>query len=481
MSTPTPELGLQQGVDSDDTADYLTINLASSLVTIDSLFNQVAGHTHAGAHQGGPIAPGSISGPYDWPDWFRSTGHTSPFATSQPGLELYYDATQGAVVQGYNRASAEYVTLNLNGSTIVCNADQTVTMVSSLTVGGPLTANGGLGTTTLTTSGNAVLATLNVSGAMTVGSFITMPDSTGIDWTDGNTRLWTVARNFYFDSWNAWFYWRNTAAGDAQQMALDPSGNLTVATVDATGNHYYFGGNTGIFVEWTGTYIQTSHSLVLGGNNLYFANNAGIFVEWTGTYIQTSHSLMIGGTTLAFGGNTTANISWSGTQMVFATQVLHNAPIVLPTNVVLTLNGDPNSGMRIWSDNTSIYLASSGGLQVRNAGNTSNFTQVSASAFNVNSSLQNKANVRDIDSPTPIEIVANPALHGIVYEYGDAAITMVGFDAEAWYPIVPAVVTTDANGDVEAMNYGSVGAIVFEALKDYMTQTDARLAALEAA
>lgn len=55
MPTPTPELGLEQALDADDNADYLTIALANSLVTIDSLFNATTGHTHGDVHQGGPI------------------------------------------------------------------------------------------------------------------------------------------------------------------------------------------------------------------------------------------------------------------------------------------------------------------------------------------------------------------------------------------------------------------------------------------
>lgn len=58
MSGSTPELALGTAVDADDTADYLTITLANSLRTVDGLYNNVTGHTHNGAHQGGPI--GSI-------------------------------------------------------------------------------------------------------------------------------------------------------------------------------------------------------------------------------------------------------------------------------------------------------------------------------------------------------------------------------------------------------------------------------------
>src|SRR5262252_3677823 len=56
MPNPTPELGLEKAIDSDDTADYLDTSLANSLTTLDSLFNNVSGHIHGGAHQGGPIS-----------------------------------------------------------------------------------------------------------------------------------------------------------------------------------------------------------------------------------------------------------------------------------------------------------------------------------------------------------------------------------------------------------------------------------------
>jgi hypothetical protein len=64
MPGATPELNLATAVDADDNADYLTLSLANSLRTVDALFNNISGHTHLGAHQGGPIAPpanGSIT------------------------------------------------------------------------------------------------------------------------------------------------------------------------------------------------------------------------------------------------------------------------------------------------------------------------------------------------------------------------------------------------------------------------------------
>jgi hypothetical protein len=77
MPAPTTELGLLKGVDADDTADYLVTSLANSLTTVDGLFNNVSGHTHGGAHQGGPIsstaiANGSITNAQLGPDVARA-------------------------------------------------------------------------------------------------------------------------------------------------------------------------------------------------------------------------------------------------------------------------------------------------------------------------------------------------------------------------------------------------------------------------
>lgn len=55
MPGSTTELNLSTAVDTDDNADYLTISLANSLRTLDGTYNSATGHTHNGAHQGGPI------------------------------------------------------------------------------------------------------------------------------------------------------------------------------------------------------------------------------------------------------------------------------------------------------------------------------------------------------------------------------------------------------------------------------------------
>ena len=178
MPVPTPELGLSQAVDADDTADYLVTNLANSLVTMDALFNNVAGHTHGGVHQGGPItsipasaiplgsitsgmiadgtiqsadiAPGAItsanlSPPIDIPGMFRTHGSTGVATGTGPGLEIYYSGAQ-CVIQGFDRSTSLYMPVNILGTTItlsiaggtnlLVDAGGNVTITSSLSVGG---------------------------------------------------------------------------------------------------------------------------------------------------------------------------------------------------------------------------------------------------------------------------------------------------------------------------------------------------------
>lgn len=61
MSGATTELGLATAQDADDNADYLTIGLKQALTTVDALFNNVSGHNHSSAHQGGPVVAGGIA------------------------------------------------------------------------------------------------------------------------------------------------------------------------------------------------------------------------------------------------------------------------------------------------------------------------------------------------------------------------------------------------------------------------------------
>ena len=176
MPVPTPELGLSQAVDADDTADYLVTNLANSLVSVDALFNNASGHTHGGVHQGGPISniPASaiplgsitsamiadgtiqsadlaagcvtsakIAPPIDIGGMFRTTGMVGEGEGTGPGLEIFYNGS-ACYLQGFDRSTSLYmpimavgtrITLSINGgSNVVVDTSGNVEMSGALTV-----------------------------------------------------------------------------------------------------------------------------------------------------------------------------------------------------------------------------------------------------------------------------------------------------------------------------------------------------------
>jgi len=111
-----------------------------------------------------------------------------------------------------------------------------------------------------------------------------------------------------------------------------------------------------------------------------------------------------------------------------------------------------------------------------------------------------KQNERAVDDA--LNIVMDPTLQAVRYEAltevsgdwlpdkGDPpkldadgvlipTVTQIGFVADDWYVKVPEVVSAPG-GIVRGMTYGRVTAIVFQALKEYITQTDATIADLTA-
>ena len=113
-------------------------------------------------------------------------------------------------------------------------------------------------------------------------------------------------------------------------------------------------------------------------------------------------------------------------------------------------------------------------------GTTNVYAATFAAAFNVSSARETKTAIQPIEDP--LRIVLDPTLRGITFQHiGDAELERkVGFIADDWQAVVPEVVSLSEDGRVLAMDYAAVGAITFEALKQYALQTDARLSALEA-
>lgn len=109
---------------------------------------------------------GLALGAVDIGDWFRSTGHTTPFSSLGAGVEMYYDATNKGFLQTYNRAAGAYETLTLN-NTLVLPGNGTASMGGTLSTGA-LTTSG------LTVNGSSTMnGTLQATAQINANSFQT--------------------------------------------------------------------------------------------------------------------------------------------------------------------------------------------------------------------------------------------------------------------------------------------------------------------
>jgi hypothetical protein len=80
----------------------------------------------------------------------------------------------------------------------------------------------------------------------------------------------------------------------------------------------------------------------------------------------------------------------------------------------------------------------------------------------------------------PLSFVRDERLHGVRYrDMRQQGKGSVGFVADDWLAALPEVVVKDDQGEVSALDYDRIGAVTFEALKQFVRQTEARLAALE--
>ena len=437
MAGTTTELALSTAVDTDDTADYLTLNLANSLRTLDALFNNVTGHTHASAHQGGPIAASSITGAIDKADWYRSTGHTTPYPGSGVGIEMYWSGTAG-ILQSFNRATAAYAETDIYGSTVKVGAnggtaftvaaDQGVTFAGNIGVAGASNLAGTLavsGTSTLTGTVSANALNCTAFAASSTGSF-----GGQVTVTTGNVQL----NNGLLVLGSGGPYWQNNGGTMATASPLSTNGTFTA------------GGR----ISGTDIVIGTAQSFLWQGGTPSIYGDASVLQFrspslWRFTDTGTAKYVDVQIVTLSSGAS---SLQINASHNVAATQGM----VVGGTN----LNGQ------------SLYV--NGG-----AGGPTGWQQVSTRRY--------KSSIESL--PDALDIVTNDTVHGYHFQIDppdlEQPLYQYGFIGEEWLAVAPDVVTIDTGGEVQFMDYGQVTPIIFEALKDYIARTDARLAALEAA
>jgi hypothetical protein len=102
--------------------------------------------------------------------------------------------------------------------------------------------------------------------------------------------------------------------------------------------------------------------------------------------------------------------------------------------------------------------------------------------WQVISARKYKRNIAPVENA--LDLIQDPLLTGVHYTVeppGDirGPRESYGFIGDDWVERVPEVVDLDASGDVRLMDYQQVTPILWEAVKQYIAQTEARLAVLE--
>lgn len=105
------------------------------------------------------------------------------------------------------------------------------------------------------------------------------------------------------------------------------------------------------------------------------------------------------------------------------------------------------------------------------------FSPCQASAFNPVSARRFKADIVTLDDP--LDMVLDERVHAVRYTNIWTDEPSLGFVAEDWLGVLPEVVDLNDDGDVMALDYDRISAVTFEALKQHVIKTNARLDALE--
>jgi len=139
------------------------------------------------------------------------------------------------------------------------------------------------------------------------------------------------------------------------------------------------------------------------------------------------------------------------------------------------------NGAKISSDgNVSFYLiANQGGTNWFQTAGRAAWAGINASAFSVQSALKDKQDIVPL-CDNPLALLLDENLSAIRYTDKLSGQRRVGWVADAWDNVLPGIVDYYPDGEVLSLDYARVGVVTFEALKQYVHQTDARLDAIEA-
>ena len=304
----------------------------------------------------------------------------------------------------------------------------------------------------------------------------------------------------------AGFYIQNQG-NTTNLLYLDASGNLTAtANIAANGNVYYFAAiGSGAYWQWNGSQISTPNPI---NTSSYIAAGGSISMPRGQSLIWGDANTSIIGS--ASDNNITLN-TWTALYVHSQGYGYNYASFPYPGHfqIYSSTIGFQNGFTYAFQSNSGTMnllgstLAIAGNCLVQGVGGSYAFTAPNAAATYgqgyanawINASSKDfKKNVAPIDNP--LGILLNPALRGVQYDHdwelpdgirntrNDPLFGTkhnIGFIADDWLPHVPEIVATDENGKAEGMDYARVTALLWEALREYITATNERLGALESA
>lgn len=499
MSGSTTELGLRTAVDGDDNADYLTIDLKNSLGILDALMNNISGHNHAGAHQGGPLvistgqlADGSIStakladGSVTTPKLADGNVTTIKLADGNVtgpkiGMPLTLTGAALAATAGARQQPFAVVTPTPNASMfhvdferVVAGSDwTTAAMVLSHDVDDPTDKAGGW------ISFYHGLVGVNMHPDPATGNVLQVGG--GASFT-GNLTVWGGVLAF-------------NQAGDTIITRLGAD-SLRLPSLVAFGNNV-----NDTYVQRTAADALSVPGQVFIGhaNDTYMQRNATNSLQFSGAVGVAGVLYATGGVLSQAGIAIQAYaqyLSWGGTNNTSlycdASILQFSHPTAFrffrpgsPGGFVDTTVGQLTNGSSAFVHGSGVYIGTGYGLVVGGNDLHGQSFYVAGGAggptgWQTISNEHAKTGVVVIDNA--LGLVMNPTLHGIHYTLTELPdpTDAYGFQAEPWAAAAPDVVSFDEGGQPHMMDYGQVSAITFEALKQYIAQTDARLAALEA-
>jgi len=266
---------------------------------------------------------------------------------------------------------------------------------------------------------------------------------------------------------------KGPASSGLNTQSIPPTTTISLAS-DGT-NYVIVSEDGGPLVATTGTFSST----ITANSSVAFSPfNANVVMSPTGTgvvtiaptAVGTIDNMTIGGTTRAAGSFTT--LAANSTLSLSATSATHT--ISSTTNVTaisgqsLTLSGGLgvtgniyNGGNIICSASTPNTGASSGALQVTGGGYV-------GGNFYIGGILTEASSIKLKENVSPIVNALDKVLqlNGVTYDRIDGSSTdESGLIAEEVFKVIPSLVTKDANGNVNGVQYSKLTAYLVESIK----------------